>query len=85
MPWALTEENFCFFQVDLSNAEDKSAERAAERNLERQKLNGDKINTSENYDNEHSEFTIVAPPADKAIFIIQMIIKKISDHCAPPK
>jgi len=71
--------------VDLSNAQDKAAQRAAERNLERQNLNGQKINTEETYEDEHSEFTIVAPPSDKAIFVIQMIMKKISEHCAAPE
>jgi hypothetical protein len=68
--------------VNLSNAEDKASERAAERNLERQKLDGNKINSAENYQNEYSEFAIVAPPADKAIFILRMIMKKITDYCA---
>jgi len=67
--------------VDLSNAADKASERAASRNLERQKLNGEKINTAENYDNEHAEFAIIAPPAERAIFIIRTIMKKIEDHC----
>ena len=123
--------------MDLSNAQDKAAQRAAERNLERQNLNGQKINTGvcvcvcvcvlifspklclplawstcfdyvlgvhsyyththtqththihahkeESYEDEHSEFTIVAPPSEKAIFIIQMIMKKISEHCAAPE
>ena len=124
--------------MDLSNAQDKAAQRAAERNLERQNLNGQKINTGmcvcvcvcicicvcvcvcihtilstcvdrilefhsysarkhththththtpteETYEDEHSEFTIVAPPSEKAIFIIQMIMKKISEHCAAPE
>lgn len=31
--------------VELSNAEDKADERAAARNLQRQKLNGNKINS----------------------------------------
>merc|ERR1712230_280400 len=63
--------------VELSNAEDKADERAAARNLQRQKLNGNKINSAENYANEHSEYEIVAPPADRAIFILQTIMKKI--------
>jgi len=70
--------------VDLSNAEDKAAERASTRNLARQKLNGNKINTAENYNNEHAEFEIVAPPADRAIFILKTIMKKIEEHCAAP-
>jgi len=69
--------------VELSNAGDKAKERAASRNLERQKLNGNKINTGENYQNEHAEFEIVAPPADRAIYILRMIIKKIEDYCKP--
>ena len=45
------------------------------RNLERQKLNGEKINTAENYDNEHAEFAIIAPPAERAIFIIRVSVR----------
>ena len=37
----------------------------------------------ENYQNEHAEFEIVAPPADRAIYILRMIIKKIEDYCKP--
>jgi len=68
--------------VELSNAGDKADERAAARNLQRQKLDGNKINSAENYDNEHSEYEIVAPPADRAIFILRTIMKKITDYCA---
>lgn len=32
---------------------------------------------AENYANEHSEYEIVAPPADRAIYILQTIMKKI--------
>lgn len=42
--------------VDLSNAADKATERAAARNLERKNLDGEKINSGEAYDNEHSEY-----------------------------
>jgi hypothetical protein len=49
------------------------------RNLERQKLNGEKINTAENYDNEHAEFAIIAPPAERAIFIIRVSVRAATD------
>jgi len=71
--------------VDLSNAGDKAEERAAARNLERQKLDGSKINTAETYDNEHAEFTIVAPPADRAIYILTTIMSKIETFCVADK
>jgi len=68
--------------VELSNAEDKASERAAARNLQRQKLDGNKINSAESYANEHSEYEIVAPPAERAIYILQTIMKKIEAYCA---
>ena len=55
--------------------------KASNMDLQRQDLNGEKINTAENYDNEHAEFAIIAPPAERAIFIIRTIMKKIEDHC----
>merc|ERR1711906_52425 len=68
--------------VDLSNAADKATERAAARNLERKDLDGEKINSGEAYDNEHSEYKIIAPPAERAIFILLQIMHKINEHCA---
>lgn len=68
--------------VDLSNAADKATERAAARNLERKNLDGEKINSAEAYDNEHSEYEIIAPPAERAIFILLQIMHKINEHCA---
>eukprot|EP00960_Hanusia_phi_P073601 768050-Hanusia_phi.AAC.4 len=68
--------------VDLSNAADKAQEKAASQDLKRQTLNGEKKDTSENYKNEHSEYVIVAPPADRAITILQVIMRKINDFCA---
>ena len=46
--------------VDLSNAADKATERAAARNLERKNLDGEKINSAEAYDNEHSEYSTLS-------------------------
>jgi hypothetical protein len=68
--------------VDLSNAADKATERAAARNLERKNLDGEKINSGEAYDNEHSEYKIIAPPAERCIFILLQIMHKINEHCA---
>jgi len=68
--------------VDLSNAADKAKQQAETKNLQRQNLNGDKITTGETYDNEHAEFVIVAPPADRSIFILQAIMEKIEKFCA---
>lgn len=68
--------------VDLSNAADKAKERAEAKGLQRQTLDGDKINAGENYDNEHAEFVIVAPPSERSIFILQVIMQKIDDFCA---
>jgi hypothetical protein len=68
--------------VDLSNAADKAKQRAETKDLQRQTLNGNKINSEESYDNEHAEFEIVAPPAEKSIFIIQVIMDKINKFCA---
>jgi hypothetical protein len=68
--------------VDLSNAADKAKQKAETKDLQRNTLNGNKINSEESYDNEHAEFEIVAPPADKSIFIIQVIMDKINKFCA---
>ena len=57
----------------MQNKTKQANERAAARNLQRQKLDGNKINSAENYNNEHSEYDIVAPPADRAIFILRTI------------
>merc|ERR1719231_785463 len=66
--------------VDLSNAADKAKQKADAKDLQRQTLNGEKINSEESYDNEHAEFQIVAPPAEKSIFIIQVIMDKINSE-----
>ncbi|EKX46075.1 hypothetical protein GUITHDRAFT_138550 [Guillardia theta CCMP2712] len=68
--------------VDLSNAADKAQESAAAQDLKRQALNGKKKDASENYKNEHAEYVIVAPPADRAITILEVIMKKINEFCA---
>ena len=57
-------------------------QKAETKDLQRQTLNGNKINSEESYDNEHAEFEIVAPPAEKSIFIIQVIMDKINKFCA---
>ena len=55
--------------VDLSNAADKAKMKAAQKNLARQKLNGDKIDDTEEYNNEHAAFTIVAPPSEVDTYV----------------
>jgi hypothetical protein len=55
--------------VDLSNAADKAKMKAAEKNLARQKLNGDKIDDTEEYNNEHAAFIIVAPPSEVDAYV----------------
>jgi hypothetical protein len=56
---------------------DKAKEQAEAKGLQRQTLDGDKINAGENYDNEHAEFVIVAPPADRSIFILQVKLRVV--------
>ena len=68
--------------VDLSNAADKAKQRADAKDLQRQNLDGNKINTDETYNNEHAEFQIISPPAERSIFIIQVIMDKINKFCA---
>merc|ERR1712205_201609 len=67
--------------VDLSNAADKAQQQADAKNLQRQGLNGDKINAGETYDNEHAEFVLISPPAERSIFILQTIMAKITKFC----
>ena len=71
--------------VDLSNAADKAKMKAAAKDLQRHKLAGDKINSAEEYDNEHAEFQIVAPPSERSVFIIQVIMDKITKFCSGDK
>merc|ERR1712127_1158657 len=67
--------------VDLSNAADKAKQKADAKDLQRQKLDGDKINSAETYENEHAEYVIIAPPAERSIFILQVIMDKITKFC----
>jgi len=67
--------------VDLSNAADKAKQRADAKDLQRQSLDGDKINSAETYENEHAEYVIIAPPAERSIFILQVIMDKITKFC----
>lgn len=71
--------------VDLSNAADKAKQMADAKDLQRHKLDGDKINSAEEYDNEHAAYQIVAPPAERSIFIIQVIMDKIEKFCSGDK
>jgi len=68
--------------VDLSNAADKAKQMSDTKNLLRQNLDGDKITTSETYNNEHAEYVIIAPPAVRSIFILKTIMSKIDKFCA---
>uniref|UniRef100_A0A7S0H891 Uncharacterized protein n=1 Tax=Hanusia phi TaxID=3032 RepID=A0A7S0H891_9CRYP len=70
--------------VDLSNAADKAKEVSAQTDMEREKLNGLKKNSAESYEDEHDEYETVAPPAERAIYILQVIIEKIRSFCAAP-
>jgi hypothetical protein len=67
--------------VDLSNAADKAKQTADAKDLQRQTLDGDKINSAETYENEHAEYVIIAPPAERSIFILQVIMDKITKFC----
>jgi len=67
--------------VDLSNAADKAKQAEASADLQRQTLNGVQINKGEAYKTEHAEYVIVAPPADRAIVIIKLIMQKVEDFC----
>ena len=68
--------------VDLSNAADKSAQKAAVADLKRAKLDGKKKTVSEDYKDEHAAYLLVSPPTERELFIILVIKKKITDFCA---
>ena len=68
--------------VELSNAADAAAMKASNMDLQRQDLNGEKINAEEYYTNEHAEYVVVAPPADRSIYILKVIMAKINEYCA---
>jgi len=67
--------------VDLSNAADSAAMKVHQKNLERQDLNGKKITAGETYEDEHAEYVVVAPPADRSIYILKVIMAKINEFC----
>jgi len=67
--------------VDLSNAADAAKMKASQDDLQRQDLNGKKINAAETYKNEHAEYVVVAPPADRSIYILKVIMAKINEFC----
>jgi len=67
--------------VDLSNAADAAKMKASQDDLMRQDLNGKKIDAAETYKNEHAEYTVVAPPADRSIYILKVIMAKINEFC----
>jgi len=67
--------------VDLSNAADAAAMKAKTMDLQRQDLNGKKINAAETYEDEHAEYVVVAPPADRTIYILKVIMAKINEFC----
>jgi len=67
--------------VELSNAADSAAMKASNMDLQRQDLNGEKINAEETYTNEHAEYVVVAPPADLSIYILKVIMAKINEYC----
>jgi len=67
--------------VELSNAADSAAMKASNMDLQRQDLNGEKINAEEYYQNEHGEYVVVAPPADRSIYILKVIMAKINEYC----
>ena len=58
--------------VELSNAADSAAMKASNMDLQRQDLNGEKINAEEYYQNEHAEYVVVAPPADRSVYILKI-------------
>mmetsp|Transcript_49235 Transcript_49235/g.98749 ORF Transcript_49235/g.98749 Transcript_49235/m.98749 type:complete len:394 (+) Transcript_49235:1-1182(+) len=68
--------------VDLSNAADKAKQAADSADLQRQKLDGTAVNAKEAYKTEHAEFVIVSPPAERAIYIIKTIMKKVEAFCS---
>ena len=68
--------------VDLQNAADAAQMKATNQNLLRQKLNGEKTNAAEAYEQEHAEYVVVAPPADRTIYVLKVIMAKINEYCA---
>eukprot|EP00284_Hemiselmis_tepida_P009545 CAMPEP_0174916642 /NCGR_PEP_ID=MMETSP1355-20121228/1929_1 /TAXON_ID=464990 /ORGANISM="Hemiselmis tepida, Strain CCMP443" /LENGTH=436 /DNA_ID=CAMNT_0016161659 /DNA_START=11 /DNA_END=1321 /DNA_ORIENTATION=+ len=71
--------------VDLSNAADKSAQKAAVADLKRAKLDGKKKTVSEDYKDEHAAYLLQSPPTERELFIILVIKKKITDFCDKKK
>ena len=67
--------------VDLSNAADSAAMKASQEDLARHVLNGKKINAAETYKDEHAEYNVVAPPADRSIYVLKVIMAKINEFC----
>lgn len=67
--------------VDLSNASDKSAQKAAVADLKRAKLDGKKKTVSEDYKDEHAAYLLVSPPTERELFIILVIKQKITAFC----
>ena len=68
--------------VDLQNAADAAQMKATNQDLLRQKLNGEKTNAAEAYEEEHAEYVVVAPPADRTIYVLKVIMAKINEYCA---
>ena len=43
---------------------------------------GEKTNAAEAYEQEHAEYVVVAPPADRTIYVLKVIMAKINEYCA---
>jgi hypothetical protein len=68
--------------VDLSNAQDKAQEATDALALVREKLAAQKVATALEYTDEHADYDLTYPLANREIEIIQTIIKKVEDFCA---
>ena len=68
--------------VVLSAEADKAKEKMLTEKVQREKLNGDKKVTENNYETEKNAYALVIPPYEREIYVITMIKVKISEHCA---
>jgi len=68
--------------VELSDAADKAKAAAQSEQLQREALAGGKKVAQENAQNEGAAYKLSITPYMKEIYIIRLIMKKITDHCA---
>jgi len=67
--------------VELSNAKDKAKAQAQAEALQRDSLSGARKAAGEEVSQENAAYKLLITPYMKEIYIIQLIKKKIVDHC----